>query len=55
LGARLSGELGIEPELIRGDRGIFDIAVDGKLIFSKHSTGQFPDEAEIIRTIRSLD
>jgi selenoprotein W-related protein len=45
--------LGIEPELTRGDRGVFDIAVDGKLVFSKHSTGRFPDDDEIVRAIRA--
>ena len=32
LAAILERELGIEPELIRGDRGVFDVAVDGKLL-----------------------
>jgi selenoprotein W-related protein len=44
--------LGIEPELTRGDRGVFDVTVDGKLLFSKHSTGRFPDDDEIVRAIR---
>jgi selT/selW/selH-like putative selenoprotein len=44
--------LGIDPELTRGDRGVFDVTVDGKLLFSKHSMGRFPDDAEIVRAIR---
>ena len=30
---------------LRGE--IFDVAVDGELIYSKHKTGRFPDHAEI--------
>jgi selT/selW/selH-like putative selenoprotein len=54
LGASLSRELGIDAKLVRGDRGVFDVTVDGKLIFSKHSAGRFPNDAEIVQTIRSL-
>jgi selT/selW/selH-like putative selenoprotein len=36
----------------RGDRGVFDVAVDGKVIFSKHATGRFPDNDEIIGPLR---
>jgi len=54
LGARLSGELGIDPELVGGDRGVFDVLVDGKLVFSKHSAGRFPEEPEIVKAIQSL-
>jgi selT/selW/selH-like putative selenoprotein len=54
LGARLSRELGVDPELVRGERGVFDVMIDGKLIFSKHSAGRFPEEPEIVQAIRSL-
>jgi selT/selW/selH-like putative selenoprotein len=53
LGAALTRELSIEPVLVRGDRGVFDIAVDDKVIFSKHAAGRFPSEAEIVEAIRS--
>ena len=35
--------------LIEGTRGVFDVVVDGKLIFSKHEADRFPEHAEIIR------
>jgi hypothetical protein len=31
---------------------VFDVSVDGKVIFSKHAHGRFPDDEEIIRAIR---
>jgi selenoprotein W-related protein len=30
-----------------GDRGVFDVTVDGDVVFSKHAEGRFPNEAEI--------
>jgi selenoprotein W-related protein len=44
--------LGIEPKLIKGSNGIFDVALDGELIFSKYQSGGFPDEEEIIKIIK---
>ena len=39
---------GVESELVQGDNGVFDVVVDGKLIYSKHQTGRFPDPDEIL-------
>lgn len=41
----------IEVELIRGDRGAFEIRRDGRLIFSKQRLGRFPEEGEIIKQL----
>jgi selT/selW/selH-like putative selenoprotein len=49
----LKRELGIEPQLVPGERGVFDVTVDGSLIFSKYTEGRFPSEAEIVAAIRS--
>ena len=38
---------GEPPELIGGARGIFDVAVDGKVIFSKFAVDRFPEAGEI--------
>jgi selT/selW/selH-like putative selenoprotein len=40
--------------LIRGSNGIFDVAVDGELVFSKHDAGRFPTHAEIIESVRRM-
>jgi selT/selW/selH-like putative selenoprotein len=50
----LKRELGVEPVLVRGERGVFDVTVDGKVIFSKHAAGRFPSESEIVDAIRAL-
>lgn len=42
----------VEPELIKGKNGIFDVEVDGKTIFSKHKVGRFPENEEILAMLR---
>lgn len=44
--------LDIEPELIEGGGGIFDIAVDGDVIFCRHDADRFPEEQEIVDALR---
>ncbi|MBO0737317.1 MAG: Rdx family protein [Alphaproteobacteria bacterium] len=36
-----------EVELVKGTGGVFEITVDGKLLFSKKQLGRFPEDAEI--------
>jgi predicted Rdx family selenoprotein len=33
---------------------VFDVAADGRVVFSKHATGRFPDHAEIVQSLRDL-
>jgi selenoprotein W-related protein len=40
--------VGVDAQLIPGGGGIFDVAVDGRRIYSKHETGQFPTDQEIV-------
>ncbi len=39
--------LGLEVELIEGRGGIFDVTVDGKLVFSKAAKGRVPVPGEV--------
>jgi selenoprotein W-related protein len=48
LADRLQEAFGADAELIEGSGGIFDVIVDGAKVFSKHETGRFPDEQEIV-------
>ncbi len=43
----------MEPELLEGRGGIFDVRVDGELVFSKHAEGdRFPEPGEVVERIR---
>jgi len=48
LAAALKDQVNIEPTLIEGAGGVFDVRVDGQLIFSKKIAGRFPEHEEII-------
>jgi selT/selW/selH-like putative selenoprotein len=54
LAAEIRQALAIEPELVKGASGIFDIAADGALVFSKHRDGRFPGTDEIIQALRKF-
>lgn len=53
MAAEISGEFSVEPELIPGRDGVFDVRVDGEMIFSKYESGRFPSEPEVLDQIRS--
>jgi len=38
----------VEPALIPGTGGVFEVEADGALIFSKKASGRFPEDAEIL-------
>lgn len=40
--------------LIQGDRGIFDVYVDDKLIFSRYKEKRFPEHEEILKKVGKL-
>ncbi|MBI3039086.1 SelT/SelW/SelH family protein [bacterium] len=44
--------LNLEPKLIQGSQGIFDVAIDGEIVFSKYSQGRFPEDSEILDAIK---
>jgi len=52
VGDELKKNLGAGIELVPGSNGIFDIKVDGKIIFSKFEQGRFPQPDELIRLIK---
>ena len=43
---------GATVELIGGDKGIHDVYINGKLVFSRHKEGRFPSNEEIIEKIK---
>ena len=38
---------------MKGDNGVFDVVVDGDLVFSKDETGRFPSDQEILEALRA--
>jgi selT/selW/selH-like putative selenoprotein len=43
----------VKVALRRGAGGVFDVTVDGALVFSKDRTGRFPDPGEVTSLIRT--
>ncbi|TMQ62861.1 MAG: SelT/SelW/SelH family protein [Candidatus Eisenbacteria bacterium] len=48
MAAELKQNFGAESTLVPGGGGVFDVSVDGKIIFSKKSVGRFPEPGEIV-------
>jgi selenoprotein W-related protein len=40
--------------LVMGDKGIFDVVVDGELIYSKHDEGRHAKPGEVLQRFRRL-
>ena len=48
MAAEIERKTGHAPKLVEGSRGIFDVKVDGKLVYSKYQTGEFPKLHDIV-------
>ncbi len=55
MAASLKEALGVEADVLVGNRGQFDVVANGALIFSKQAEERFPEADEIIDALRSLD
>ena len=52
LAESIESELGIAPEPVIGENAVFDVIVDGDVIFSKKKEHRFPETEEIIRMVK---
>ena len=52
--AEIKAATGVETVLIEGSKGIFDVKVDGKLIYSKYLTGRHAEPGEVGRLAEAL-
>jgi len=52
LAAELRREFGIEAELIPSSGGVFEVVVDGDVIYSKLATGRHAEPGEVARLLR---
>ena len=53
MAATIKDQTGVESELIPGGGGIFDVVVDGEMIFSKHEVDRFPEPDEILSKLEN--
>ena len=54
MAATIKKELGLDSQIVRGSGGIFDVTVDNQKIWSKHDSGTFPSEKEIVEKLRKI-
>jgi selT/selW/selH-like putative selenoprotein len=52
LAAELKESLGIVPDLVQGKNGVFEVTVDGTLVFSKKKLDRFPALGEVTKILR---
>lgn len=55
MAAEVHKAFGIECTLIPKSRGIFDVCVDGVVVYSKYETGSYPEPSDIVATIRDIN
>ena len=53
--AEIKAALGVDATLIEGSKGIFDVKVDGRMIYSKYKTGRHAEPGEVGRLIRQTE
>jgi selT/selW/selH-like putative selenoprotein len=41
----------VQPTLVRGSGGVFDVVIDGERVFSKWQANRFPTNQEILNLI----
>jgi len=49
LAALLKKHCNNDVELIPSTGGVFEVVVDGVLVYSKKETGEFPDEQQLVK------
>ena len=54
LRSSLDSEFGILAEMIPSSGGVFEITVNGSLIFSKKQLGRLPKDGEVVTFIEDL-
>ncbi|MBL7033860.1 MAG: Rdx family protein [Candidatus Delongbacteria bacterium] len=51
---KLKQSLDIDIELMPGHGGVFDVLLDGSLVYTKRQTGRFPEGQEITNLLLEL-
>jgi selenoprotein W-related protein len=50
----LRGAFAAEVELLASSGGVFEVVVDGRLVFSKKQLGRFPEEGEVAHLLQAM-
>jgi selT/selW/selH-like putative selenoprotein len=45
--------LGFTPRFIKSGGGVFEVNLNGDIIFSKRATGRFPEAGEVMGELKS--
>ena len=53
MAAEIEQKFGLKPEYIKSGGGVFEVIVDGELVFSKKKLGRFPEHPEILAEIEA--
>jgi len=53
LAEELKKDFNATVELIESKGGVFEVTVDGQLIYSKKATGEFPDPEKLLKGLAS--
>ncbi|MEK7292950.1 MAG: Rdx family protein [Actinomycetota bacterium] len=40
--------------LVMGEKGVFNVEVDGQLLFSKHAVKRFPESGELLQLFKNF-
>jgi predicted Rdx family selenoprotein len=43
-----------DVRVVMGSKGVFDVVVDGQMVFSKHKAGRHADPGEVLMLFRQL-
>ena len=52
LAAELEQAFGVRPRLVEGSGGVYQVRLDGRVIFDKRDAGRFPVLGEVSELIR---
>jgi predicted Rdx family selenoprotein len=54
LAAIIRSAFGHDAEVVAGGRGVFNVMAANELVYSKHTEGRFPTDAEIVQKLRAI-
>ncbi|THB79646.1 MAG: SelT/SelW/SelH family protein [Desulfobulbaceae bacterium] len=52
MGAEIRSQFDADVELIAGGGGVFEITLNGRLLYSKKKLGRFPEAGEVVNLLK---